>query len=82
VEFVKLHGSLTRRLLAGEPLNEDKSALLQVASELGIPIIADFVEELHALRRLKPMRIRYVQGFGVYGPQPLESFAPPSLQIA
>jgi EAL domain-containing protein (putative c-di-GMP-specific phosphodiesterase class I) len=82
VEFVKLHGSLTRRVLTGQPLNADKSMLLQVARELGIAIIADFVEDLFALRRLKPMGIRYVQGFGVYGPQPLESFAPPSLQIA
>jgi EAL domain-containing protein (putative c-di-GMP-specific phosphodiesterase class I) len=74
VQFVKLHGSLTRRLLAGEPLSEDSSTLLRVVSELGIAVIADFVEELRALRRLQAANIRHVQGFGVYQPQPLDSF--------
>ena len=77
VQFVKLHGSLTRRLLAGEPLNDDKQALLRVAAELGIDIIADFVEELRGVRRLKNFNIRYVQGFAVYRPHPLDSFAQP-----
>jgi EAL domain-containing protein (putative c-di-GMP-specific phosphodiesterase class I) len=79
VQFVKLHGSLTRRLLAGERLDADKSMLLQVASELGIEVIADFVEELRALRRLKARHIGYVQGFGVYSPHPIDSFVQPQL---
>jgi EAL domain-containing protein (putative c-di-GMP-specific phosphodiesterase class I) len=71
---VKLHGSLTRRLLARQPLAEEKGALLQTAYGMGIEVIADFVEALHALRRLKTLNIGYVQGFGVYEPHPLDSF--------
>lgn len=82
VRFVKLHGSFTRRLLAGEALSADKTTLVRVVAEMGIGIIADFVEELRWLRRLKSLGIGYVQGFGVYQPQPLDSFATASLHLA
>jgi EAL domain-containing protein (putative c-di-GMP-specific phosphodiesterase class I) len=77
VKFVKLHGSLTRRLLAGEPLGEDNSTLIRATAELGIELIADFVEELRRLRRLSALKIRYVQGVGVYPPHPIDAFIEP-----
>jgi EAL domain-containing protein (putative c-di-GMP-specific phosphodiesterase class I) len=79
VRFVKLHGSVTRRLLAGEPLAEYTRALLDVASGLGIELVADCVDELRALRRLKAANIRLVQGFGVYAPLALDSFVNPQM---
>ncbi len=74
LRYVKLHGSLTRQVLARQALTEEKGALLQTAYATGIELIADFVEELHALRRLKTLNIGYVQGIGVYEPHPLDSF--------
>jgi EAL domain-containing protein (putative c-di-GMP-specific phosphodiesterase class I) len=74
LRYVKLHGSLTRQVLARQALTEEKGALLQTAYAMGIELIADFVEELHALRRLKTLNIGYVQGIGVYEPHPLDSF--------
>jgi EAL domain-containing protein (putative c-di-GMP-specific phosphodiesterase class I) len=81
VRFVKLSASLTRRLASGDRLDPDTTTLLHALKELGIEIIADFVEDTRVLRRLKARGIRHVQGLGVYRPHPLESFgaaaAPP-----
>jgi ammonium transporter, Amt family len=83
VRFVKLNGGLTRRLIAGERLDADTTTLLQVIKEVGIGVIADFVEESRALRRLKALGIRYVQGLAVYRSHPLESFSEPqALRVA
>lgn len=77
VQFVKLHGSLTRRLMGGEAPGEELGALLQATAQIGIGAIADCVEELKSLRRLKALNIHYVQGFSVYPPHPMESFSEP-----
>ena len=82
VRFVKLNGSLTRRLVTGERLDADTAALLQALKELGIEIIADFVEETRVLRRLKALGVHHVQGFGIYQPHPLGSFGAPALCVA
>jgi EAL domain-containing protein (putative c-di-GMP-specific phosphodiesterase class I) len=83
VSFVKLHGSLTRSLIADVPPSGDISQLLQVTAEIGIDVIADCVEEMHSLKRLKALKLRYVQGFGIYEPHPIESFMEPqTLQAA
>jgi EAL domain-containing protein (putative c-di-GMP-specific phosphodiesterase class I) len=82
VRFVKLNGSLTRRLVAGERLDAETTTLLQVVKELDIQIIADFVEETRALRRLRALGIRHVQGFGIYQPHPLDSFGGATLRVA
>lgn len=82
VRFVKLAGSLTRRIMAGERLDAETTTLIHVLNELGIELIADFVEEMHALRRLKAFGIGHVQGLGVYRPHPLESFGAATLRVA
>jgi EAL domain-containing protein (putative c-di-GMP-specific phosphodiesterase class I) len=82
VRFVKLNGSLTRRLVSGERLDADTSTLLQALKDLGIEIIADFVEETRLLRRLKALGIRHAQGLSIYRPHPLESFGAPAACVA
>lgn len=77
VQFVKVHYSLTRQLIAGEALSADLAALLHVASEMGIEVIAECVEEPSALLRLKKLKIGYAQGFAVYQPYPLDAFVEP-----
>ena len=82
VRFVKLSYALTRSLIHNETLPPDMRQLLQVTSDLGIEVIADCIEEADALRSLKARKLRYVQGFGVYRPHPLESFVEPDNHAA
>jgi EAL domain-containing protein (putative c-di-GMP-specific phosphodiesterase class I) len=82
VRFVKLNRALTRRLVAGERLGMEATALLQMVKDLDIQVIADFIEETRALKRLKSLGIRLVQGFGVYEPRPLELFGEATLRVA
>jgi EAL domain-containing protein (putative c-di-GMP-specific phosphodiesterase class I) len=56
--------------------------LMQVTADLGIEMIADCVEEADALRSLRARKLRYVQGFGVYRPHPLDSFVEPDNHTA
>jgi EAL domain-containing protein (putative c-di-GMP-specific phosphodiesterase class I) len=77
VRVVKLHGSLTRQLLAdGKPSRLLERFLRETATR-GIMAVAESVEDPRALAPLKALGIRYAQGFGVYKPQPLDSFVEP-----
>ena len=83
LRYVKLHGSLTRRLVTGGMPTPDIEALLKPVLEAGVEVVADFMEEVDAVRRLKTLQITHVQGFGVYHPHPLDAFMEPrSLQVA
>jgi EAL domain-containing protein (putative c-di-GMP-specific phosphodiesterase class I) len=74
---VKLHGAFTRQLLAeGRPSRLFERVLREAAAR-GIMAIAESVEEPRALPSLKALGVRYAQGFGVYRPQPLDSFVEP-----
>jgi EAL domain-containing protein (putative c-di-GMP-specific phosphodiesterase class I) len=77
VRYVKLHGSLTRRLVAGGVPMPDIDDLLRAVLDAGVEVVADFMEEPDAARRLKALQISYVQGFGVYQPHPLDAFMEP-----
>jgi EAL domain-containing protein (putative c-di-GMP-specific phosphodiesterase class I) len=77
VRAVKLQGSFTRQLLAqGKPSRLLERYLRETATR-GIMAVAESVEEARALPQLKALGIRYAQGFGVYKPQPLDSFVEP-----
>lgn len=77
VRVVKLHGSLTRQLLRdGKPSRLLERFLHETATR-GIMAVAESVEDPRALPQLKALGIRYAQGFGVYKPQPLDSFVEP-----
>lgn len=73
--FLKVDGSIIRKLLTSESAQKKMNALLSVARALGFGLIAEFVEENDVLLRLRALGVGYAQGFGVYQPQPLESFA-------
>lgn len=82
VRFVKLASGLARRLAGGERLDPETTTLLHVVKELGIEVIADFVEDTSALRRFRKLGISHVQGFGIYRPHPLDSFGEAVLRVA
>jgi EAL domain-containing protein (putative c-di-GMP-specific phosphodiesterase class I) len=77
VRAVKLHGALTRELLAHGRPNRLLERYLRETATRGIMAIAESVEDPRALAQLKALGIRYAQGFAVYKPQPLQSFIEP-----
>jgi EAL domain-containing protein (putative c-di-GMP-specific phosphodiesterase class I) len=77
VRAVKLHGAMTRELLAqGKPSRLLERNLREAATR-GIMAIAECVEDPRALAGLKALGVRYAQGFAVYKPQSLQSFVEP-----
>lgn len=73
--FLKVDGSITRKLLTSDSAQKKMNALLSVARAFGFGLIAEFVEENDVLLRLRALGVGHAQGFGVYQPQPIESFA-------
>jgi EAL domain-containing protein (putative c-di-GMP-specific phosphodiesterase class I) len=72
VQFVKLHGSLTRSMAVNQVAAAKMEAILALTAALGIQAIAECVEDESVLARLKAMNVRYAQGFGICVPQPID----------
>lgn len=75
VQFVKVDGSVTRKLLKSDVARTKMSAILRVAEALNFSTVAECVEEQDVLVRLKALGCAYAQGFGIYQPHPIDSFA-------
>lgn len=75
VDFLKVDGSITRRILTSETANNKLKAMVRVSEATGIGVVAECVEEQDILLRVKALGVGYVQGFGVYRPQPLDTIA-------
>ncbi len=78
VQFVKVDGVITRRLLSSDAARSKLNAILRVSEALGFSVVAECVEEQGVLERLKSMGIAYAQGFGIGQPQPIEALAQPA----
>ena len=74
-DYLKIDGSIVRKLLTSEVARTKYNAILRVCAAIGVEVIAEHVEEQDILARLKALGTGYVQGFGVYQPQPLEAIA-------
>lgn len=77
-DYIKLDGSLTRRILTDDNAVARLRAILTVCGSLGIRTIAESVEEQDILLRLKAFGVEFAQGFGIYTPHPLDHIAGPS----
>jgi EAL domain-containing protein (putative c-di-GMP-specific phosphodiesterase class I) len=73
VDFIKVDGAITRKLLTSEPMSNKMKAVVRVAEAMGAGVIAEFVEDPDVLVRLKALDVGYAQGFGVHQPQPMDS---------
>jgi EAL domain-containing protein (putative c-di-GMP-specific phosphodiesterase class I) len=83
VQFIKVDRCVIRQLVAGELPTAKVNAVLRVTAEVGIHLIAEGVEDLDVLARLKAMNFRYAQGFGVCAPQPIDTiFERPVMRIS
>jgi EAL domain-containing protein (putative c-di-GMP-specific phosphodiesterase class I) len=75
VDYLKVDGSVTRKLLASEAVQAKVKAVVRVAEVVGAGVIAECVEEQDVLVRLKALDVGFAQGFGVHQPQPIERVA-------
>ncbi|MDA8109103.1 MAG: EAL domain-containing protein [Betaproteobacteria bacterium] len=78
-DFLKVDGSIVRNVLRSAVALNKLRAILRVGDILGLGVVAENVEDQSVLTRLKALGVRYVQGFGIYEPHPLEALlgAPP-----
>jgi EAL domain-containing protein (putative c-di-GMP-specific phosphodiesterase class I) len=73
--FVKVDGSIIRKVLSSEVARTKLNAILRVGQAIGLGVIAECVEEQDVLNRLKSLGVGYAQGFGIVQPQPLGTFS-------
>jgi len=71
VNFVKVDGSITRKLLAAEGARSKINAILKVGEALGFGVVAECVEEQEILDELKALGVSFAQGFGIHPPKPI-----------
>lgn len=76
VQFVKVDGAITRKLLSSEVAQSKLDAILRASESLGYSVVAECVESDDVLARLRQVGVPYAQGFGIYAPRPME--APPA----
>ena len=73
VQFVKVDGRITRKVITSEIARTKLNAILRVGERLGFGVIAESVEAQDVLLHLKAMGVGYAQGFGIYKPHPITS---------
>lgn len=74
-DYIKVDGSVTRRVLASDAATRKLQAIVRVAEALQVGVVAECVEEQDVLVRLKALGVGFVQGFGVFRPHPIDSVA-------
>lgn len=75
LDYVKVDGSVIRKLLASEAAQTKLKAVVRVAEALGFGVVAECVEHQDVLMRLKALDVGFAQGFGVVQPQPIGDFS-------
>jgi len=78
VAYVKVDGSIVRKILTSEVARTKLGAIMRVGAALGFSLIGECVEEQNVLLRLKSLGVGFAQGFGIHEPHPIKSFATPS----
>ena len=74
-QYVKVDGSVIRKILTSEVARTKMNAMLRVGEALGFQLVAECVEDQDVLVRLKAMGVAYAQGFGIYQPHPIDALA-------
>ena len=75
VQFVKVDGGITRKLLTSDVARGKMNAIVGVSQALRFNVIAECMQESDVLRELKELGVGYAQGFGVSQPQPMDHLA-------
>ena len=74
-DFVKVDGSVVRKLLASEVARTKMNAIQRFAQALRIGVVAECVEQDDILAHLKALKVSHAQGFGVHPPRPIDQLA-------
>lgn len=75
IDFVKVDGCITRKILSSDPARNKMNAILRVSEALKFAVVAECVEDQNVLLRLKALGVGYAQGFGIYQPHPMDAVA-------
>jgi EAL domain-containing protein (putative c-di-GMP-specific phosphodiesterase class I) len=71
IDFLKVDGSLIRKLISSEQAQRKLRAIIEVARRVGYGVVAECVEEPEIIERLKFFGVDYAQGFAVAEPVPV-----------
>ena len=71
VDFVKVDGAVTRKVLSSDHARNKLTAIVRVAEAMNIGVVAECVEDAEVLARLKSMQVSHAQGFGIHKPAPI-----------
>ena len=74
-DFVKVDGSIVRKLLSSPGSQNKLNAVIRVGAAAGFGVVAECVEEKEIIERLKSLGVGFAQGFGVARPQAIETVA-------
>jgi EAL domain-containing protein (putative c-di-GMP-specific phosphodiesterase class I) len=72
-DYVKVDGSIVRKVLQSELARTKVAAIVRVGQAIGMRVIAECVEEPEILAKLKALGVGYAQGFGIVQPQPIDA---------
>jgi len=72
-DYVKVDGSIVRKILTSEVAHAKLNAVLRVGEALRFGVVAECVEDQDILLRLKALNVGFAQGFGIYQPHPISS---------
>jgi EAL domain-containing protein (putative c-di-GMP-specific phosphodiesterase class I) len=75
IDFIKVDGSIIRKILKSEGADTKLKAVVRVAEAIRLGVIAECVEDQDVLVRVKALGVGYAQGFGIYRPHPIDSVA-------
>lgn len=71
-DYVKVDGSIVRKLLQSELARTKVAAIVRVGQAIGMQVIAECVEEPEVLSKLRELGVGLAQGFGIVQPQPID----------
>lgn len=77
VHFVKVEGTIVRKLLHSEIAEIRLGAMVHVGRLMGFRVIAEMVEDAELLIKLLSLGVSFAQGYGVGRPRPIETFVAP-----
>lgn len=77
LEFVKVDGSIVRKLLTDAKAARRLRAIQKVGDAMGFKLIAEMVEDRDILLQLKALDVAFAQGFGIREPHAIELLARP-----
>ena len=72
-EYLKLDGILVKDLAESEADREFVSALAKLAHDIGVEVIAEFVQDEATMEFLAECGIEYAQGYYLGRPEPFSS---------